>query len=102
MLDIYAIQVGSVSEHVCGAGLVPGSECWETCSEQLVDHYEPAYGGFSLAPKFPQPGNFVFIFHAFAREPTSKSATKLKDMALHTLNMMAKGGIHDHIGQVSF
>lgn len=82
------------------SGKVPGAECWQLCMEQLADNYEPSYGGFSLAPKFPQPGNFLFIFHAFARDPRDKKATKLKDMALHTLKMMARGGIHDHIAQV--
>ncbi|XP_046660739.1 spermatogenesis-associated protein 20 isoform X1 [Homalodisca vitripennis] len=81
------------------SGVVPGAECWQLCMEQLSDHYEPTYGGFGLAPKFPQPGNLVFLFHAYARNPTDKKCSSLKDMGLHTLKMMARGGIHDHIAQ---
>ncbi|XP_054282020.1 spermatogenesis-associated protein 20-like [Macrosteles quadrilineatus] len=80
------------------SGNVPGAECWELCTEQLAEHYEPAYGGFSLAPKFPQPSNLFFSFHVFARKPSEKNK-KLRDMVLHTLKMMARGGIHDHVGK---
>ena len=83
------------------SGQVPKPECWERCVKQLTNHYEPVYGGFGLAPKFPQPSNLMFAFHAYARQPNSPKYEEIKKMCLHTLTMMAKGGIHDHVAQVS-
>lgn len=81
------------------SGQIPKAECWERCVKQLMNHYEPVYGGFGLAPKFPQPSNLMFAFHAYARQPNSPKYEEIKNMCLHTLTMMAKGGIHDHIAQ---
>jgi uncharacterized protein YyaL (SSP411 family) len=83
------------------AGEVPGKESWELCEKQLTENYEPVFGGFSEMPKFPQPSNFSFLFHRYMRDPKSETAEKVKGMALHTLNMMARGGIHDHVAQVN-
>lgn len=80
-------------------GEVPGKDVWEMCSKQLFDSYEPVFGGFSHAPKFPQPSNFSFLFYTMARERDSELGQKARDMALHTLDKMANGGIHDHIAQ---
>ena len=57
-------------------------------------------GGFSKAPKFPQPVNFNFLFTYNAANPKDDKAKQGLKMVLHTLDMMAKGGIHDHISQV--
>ncbi|XP_014285586.1 spermatogenesis-associated protein 20 [Halyomorpha halys] len=80
-------------------GEVPGKETWDLCFNQLSNSYEPLFGGFSMAPKFPQPANYSFLFHLIARDPKSESGEKAKEMALHTLDKMAKGGIHDHVAQ---
>jgi uncharacterized protein YyaL (SSP411 family) len=55
---------------------------------------DPTYGGFSQAPKFPRPAVLSFLFdyyHATGEE-------KPKEIALHTLQKMAAGGIYDHLG----
>ena len=71
------------------------------CFEQLLRSYDPEMGGFSKAPKFPQPVNFNFLFHYYSLKPQEDRAKQGLKMVLHTLDMMAKGGIHDHISQVS-
>ncbi|PSN43401.1 Spermatogenesis-associated protein 20 [Blattella germanica] len=78
---------------------VPGEVCWKKCIKQLSDSFEPKFGGFGEAPKFPQPVNFNFLFHVYSREPNSEMGKKALDMCLFTLRMMAKGGIHDHVSQ---
>ncbi|KAJ8871507.1 hypothetical protein PR048_027829 [Dryococelus australis] len=78
---------------------VPSPDCWEKCLEQLSQSFEPQFGGFGLAPKFPQPVNFNFLFHVYARDTNSEAGKKALDMCTHTLKMMAKGGIHDHVAQ---
>lgn len=61
---------------------------------QIKASYEPRYGGFGDAPKFPRPVtlNFMLRFHK-----TTGTEDAL-DMCLFTLRKMADGGIHDHIG----
>ncbi|KAK9509733.1 hypothetical protein O3M35_006986 [Rhynocoris fuscipes] len=80
-------------------GRVPGYEVWEKCQETLYKEYEPLYGGFSQAPKFPRPSVLKLLFHRYARVPDDLDGTRSKSIALHTLDCMALGGIHDHIGQ---
>ncbi|KAK6640110.1 hypothetical protein RUM43_008387 [Polyplax serrata] len=76
----------------------PDVSCNEKCYNKLVQSYDKRYGGFSEAPKFPHLVNLNFLFHMHAREPNSQRGQKALEMCLHTLKMMAKGGIHDHIG----
>jgi uncharacterized protein YyaL (SSP411 family) len=75
---------------------------WKTCLSQLSRNYEPAFGGFGSAPKFPQPSNFNFLFHVYARTPNSEEGKMALEMCVYTLKMMAKGGIHDHVSQVNY
>jgi uncharacterized protein YyaL (SSP411 family) len=79
---------------------VPAEACWKMCIQQLSHSFEPQYGGFGEAPKFPQPVNLNFLFLVYSREPSSETGKQALDMCLHTLKMMAKGGIHDHVSQV--
>ena len=81
--------------------LPDANEVHKACFQQLSCSYDPAMGGFSKAPKFPQPVNFNFLFHYSALKPKEDRAKQGLKMALHTLDMMAKGGIHDHVSQVS-
>jgi uncharacterized protein YyaL (SSP411 family) len=55
--------------------------------EQLRASYEPRYGGWGGAPKFPAASVIDFLLGQGER-----------DMALHTLRCMASGGIHDVVG----
>ncbi|XP_054711085.1 spermatogenesis-associated protein 20-like [Uloborus diversus] len=77
----------------------PSLECVKSCVSELIQSYDKAYGGFGSAPKFPQPVIFNFLFRAFAANPESKDGKESLEMALHTLKMMARGGIHDHIAK---
>ena len=83
------------------SGVPPLEECVPKCYEKFVQIFEPRFGGFGHAPKFPQPSIFTFLFHFYARDPSSVKGKKALDMCLYSLRMMARGGIHDHIGQVS-
>lgn len=81
-------------------GTVPEEQCSVLCYDQLSRQFDDTFGGFSLAPKFPQPCNLLFMFHFYARDPNKSESKKALNMATKTLEMMAKGGIHDHIGKV--
>ena len=81
---------------------MPSRDCGRHGVHQLMQRYDSEFGGFSDAPKFPQPVNLNLLFHVYARDPTSEEGKKCLDMCLHTLTKMANGGIHDHVGQARF
>jgi uncharacterized protein YyaL (SSP411 family) len=62
--------------------------------EELAAAYEPDYGGFGSAPKFPRPVVLDFLLRYHARTGSAPALS----MTLHTLRKMAAGGMHDHLG----
>jgi uncharacterized protein YyaL (SSP411 family) len=66
----------------------------ELAIEDLKKSFDEDYGGFGSAPKFPHPTEIEFCLHRFA---ASKNNDVL-NMALKTLERMAKGGIYDQLG----
>lgn len=61
---------------------------------QFRSGYDPTYGGFGGAPKFPRPVIFNFLLRYYARTGQKDAL----EMTLATLRAMAAGGIHDHLG----
>jgi hypothetical protein len=61
---------------------------------ELAERFDPTWGGFGPAPKFPQPSLLeVCLEHARVTGDTGSSA-----MIDTTLAAMAAGGIYDHLG----
>jgi uncharacterized protein YyaL (SSP411 family) len=56
---------------------------------QIAGSYDELQGGFEPAPKFPQPARLLFLL-----QDTEQASV---DMALHTLDRMAAGGIRDQL-----
>ena len=56
-------------------------------------------GGFSKAPKFPQPANLNFLFRLYSTAPKSDRGKQALKMALRQLDCMALGGINDHVAK---
>jgi uncharacterized protein len=56
--------------------------------------FEPTYGGFGRAPKFPQAMTIDFLCRAYLRNGSDETRT----MITTTLDAMAAGGIHDQLG----
>ncbi|KAM3592167.1 uncharacterized protein V6R79_013914 [Siganus canaliculatus] len=69
------------------------------CFQQLANSYEEEYGGFREAPKFPTPVNLMFLMSYWCVNRSTTEGVEALQMALHTLRMMALGGIHDHVAQ---
>ena len=44
--------------------------------------------------------NLNYLFRLHASEPQTRQGEEARAMAAHTLRMMAKGGIHDHVAKV--
>lgn len=56
--------------------------------------YDPAYGGFGDAPKFPTSHNLSFLLRYWKRTGEAKALA----MVENTLDRMHRGGLYDHIG----
>ena len=61
---------------------------------ELFRGYDPEYGGFGQAPKFPNAG----VFEIFLRHYRSSRDEGALEVVTHTLTRMAEGGIYDHLG----
>lgn len=60
----------------------------------LAQAFDPVWGGFSGAPKFPRPGELFFLL----REAQRSGNAQARDMALFSLRKMASGGVRDQLG----
>lgn len=69
------------------------AETREAALSRLVKAFDPAWGGFGGAPKFPQPMVLEFVL----RMAVHGSSDALH-IATRTLEAMADGGMHDQIG----
>lgn len=72
----------------------PSRELLRRAALELSKSFDPVWGGFGQAPKFPTPHNLMFLMHYAALENDKRSM----HIAERTLECMAKGGIHDLIG----
>lgn len=75
-------------------GKEPSRKLADRAFSQLARAFDVKWGGFGHAPKFPTPHNLLFLMRYGA---TMQEAGAMK-MARLTLEDMARGGIHDHIG----
>jgi uncharacterized protein YyaL (SSP411 family) len=60
----------------------------------LAEMYDPQYGGFGQAPKFPTPHMLAFLLRRYHHNEDAQALA----MVEKTLTRMRFGGIHDHIG----
>ena len=88
-------QADETGEEVALAG-----DIYKQALQDIIDSYEPDYGGFSIAPKFPRPGIFAFLNRLVLSSDKSISVSDkkvAKMMIKTTLDAMASGGIYDQV-----
>ncbi|UCF48067.1 MAG: thioredoxin domain-containing protein [Myxococcales bacterium] len=73
---------------------VPSDKVIVVAAQQLGTMFDRVDGGFSGAPKFPQPSRLSLLLR-YARRTRDAGATA---MVTTTLDKMAAGGIYDHVG----
>jgi hypothetical protein len=61
---------------------------------ELARRFDPRWGGFGAAPKFPQP----MVLELLLRHWKRAGADEALEMATLTLRRMAEGGMYDHVG----
>jgi uncharacterized protein len=89
VVELIAAQAGSLAE---GAGQ-PEEATLRQAFDGLQRAFDPTWGGFGPAPKFPQPMTLEFLLRCHLR-----GFEGALDMAELTLNRMASGGIFDQLG----
>ena len=61
--------------------------------EAVRSAYDPEFGGFGTAPKFPQADAILLLLE----QSVLRGEDDLRQMAVHTLERMAGGGTYDHV-----
>jgi uncharacterized protein YyaL (SSP411 family) len=75
------------------------SKAFEQGFEYFYENYDPDHGGFGGAPKFPRAANLNFLFRIAALQGAkSEMGSEAIRLAGATLQAMARGGLHDHVG----
>jgi uncharacterized protein YyaL (SSP411 family) len=72
----------------------PGAAPLRVAFRQAVGSFDPEWGGFGSAPKFPSTVRLEFLLRYHRRNSDQRAL----DMVTRTLDAMARGGIHDHVG----
>jgi uncharacterized protein YyaL (SSP411 family) len=75
-------------------GALPPESVLNAAADRYASTFDPVYGGTNRAPKFPSGLPVRFLLHHSARTGSGRSL----HMATLTLEKMALGGIHDHVG----
>jgi uncharacterized protein YyaL (SSP411 family) len=89
-----AVQLKSLGEHEANKDAVLAPAVITNALKQLVSGYDPRYGGFGRAPKFPRPSQPAFILRAAVRAGDQEAIRAV----LHTCERMAAGGMYDQLG----
>ena len=63
-------------------------------ADQIMGAYDPQFGGFGAAPKFPQP----FYLALLLQHAVAENDARAREQFLDTLRSMAAGGMYDQIG----
>ncbi|HXC02533.1 MAG TPA: thioredoxin domain-containing protein [Opitutaceae bacterium] len=74
-------------------------EAFEGAFRYLEESFDEEHGGFGHAPKFPRGSVLNFLFRCAALQGASSDVGRAAvRMAAATLQAMARGGLHDHVG----
>ncbi|HET9013391.1 MAG TPA: thioredoxin domain-containing protein, partial [Gemmatimonadaceae bacterium] len=89
MRDLYAAS----TERTRATGVLDEALLSRAMSS-LVQRYEPRFGGFDGAPKFPPTMTLDFLLRQWARTGEANAL----EMVTHTIRCMVRGGIYDQVG----
>jgi len=63
-------------------------------TKDILESYDPEYGGFGHSPKFPHTTALELLMHRFLESHEEQTGEIIR----HTLTSMANGGFHDQLG----
>ena len=92
-------QASELTDHVRGRSSPPlpgavGEDAIVAAASDLVESFDPEYGGFGGAPKFPPSASLSLLLRLYHRRPEDTLLT----VVTKTLDAMKSGGIYDHLG----
>ncbi|CZS98069.1 related to DUF255 domain protein [Rhynchosporium graminicola] len=79
-------------------------ELLEEANQYFASTFDSQNGGFGSAPKFPTPSKLSFLLRLGQYPPVvidvvgAADCRNAQSMAITSLKKMARGGIHDHVG----
>jgi uncharacterized protein len=89
-------RIQSEADDIAGE---PDAAPLSAAHRSLSKSFDPHFGGFGRAPKFPHPASLEFLLWQ-ACDPANDKKTRehCREMLTTTLTRMAQGGIHDQLG----
>jgi uncharacterized protein YyaL (SSP411 family) len=93
-------QAESLTEHLAAIAAGPAEQGEprpahiQNAAAGILRSFDPVYGGFGAAPKFPHPMDLRLLAHVWHRNRNDE----LLHVITHTLDKMAAGGIYDQLG----
>ena len=99
----YAVEGPAREVSSEATGTVPlheaAGDAFEKSFQYFYEAHDATWGGFGGAPKFPRASVINLLFRSAALQGAqSELGTVAVKMATHTLQKMAEGGLHDHVG----
>src|SRR5581483_9680346 len=85
------LDAGSGAE---SGGTRPTPAVLERALANVRTQFDPRFGGFGRAPKFPQAMTLDFLLRTYIRDPDPSTL----EMVTVSLDAMAAGGMHDPLG----
>lgn len=73
---------------------VPGIESFDSAVDQMHKSFDPKWGGFGSAPKFPSTMNLEVLLRRFLDDESAETERVIRT----SLDAMASGGMYDHLG----
>lgn len=91
---LFVDKINHYSANTSGSKESLSKEILQQGVTDLTAAYDPQYGGFGAAPKFPQTMALEFLMRMYVHTKDEKIVA----MVSHTLDKMASGGMYDHLG----
>ncbi|MEO5975031.1 MAG: thioredoxin domain-containing protein [Ilumatobacteraceae bacterium] len=73
---------------------MPSVDAVQSAVARMVEQFDPRWGGFGVAPKFPSTMNLDLVLRDYVDHPRDN----LAEVVTTSLDAMASGGMYDHIG----
>ena len=90
--DRLSKALAQVSQRTPPEGM-PGPTTFRAAAQALAQRFDPQFGGFGRAPKFPRPSTYELLLR-YARRSGDAEALNI---VTHSLTRMMRGGIYDHV-----
>ena len=77
---------------------VPSLDAVNVSLRRIASAFDPEWGGFGSAPKFPSTFNLELVLRAHMTRPADAPGDDARKVLTTSLDAMASGGMYDHIG----